>query len=324
MSGGEDRASSRVLAIWGLFAVSAAAVAVTYARLSPEELYNVSVGGVAGGFGRALVFLNFPTALVGVVLALIAVDRLSGKGYAIAASVSIALCAIVVLPGVVDQDDLDAKAINALPAIGVLGALVLTIVAARSGNATRAGAPRPTTRLRAYPGKARAWLTDRADFVTTLRRNRRRGSAVAVPTAAILVIASLPWIAAELGFYLDGPFLGSELRPEPGQPALRAVHLGHHHGTDGSLLALTAIALGVEPARMRRRALCVAVAAFLSLMLAYGLANAVQDFWGEQIVKRGWADERLPSVLHPDASLAWLGIVIAAALAYRLLYRPVR
>jgi hypothetical protein len=325
MTPSEDRVDTRVLAVWGLFALSAVAVAVTYARVPVDELYNVSVGGAGGGLGRALVFLNFPTALVAIALALISVDRLPGRAYAGAATVTVGLCAVVLVPGVVDQGDLDAKLVNTLPALGVLGALALTIAAVGSRTSYPAGAPRPTTRLRSYLEKARVWFTHRAGFVATVRRHRYGLSTVAAPLAATLIfLASLPWIAAELGFYLDGPFLGSEVRPEPGHDDLRAVHLGHHHGMDGSLLALAAIALRLVPARMRRLRLRGAVAALLSLMLAYGLANAVQDFWGEQIVKRGWAHEALPSVLRPEVSFAWLGILVAAAFAYLLRYRPAR
>src|SRR5438046_1251809 len=59
-----------------------------------------------------------------------------------------------------------------------------------------------------------------------------------------------PYIAAELGFHLDGvPFFGwlfqtGKLAPEPGSGELHAtVHYGHHHGLDGFLLATTALLL---------------------------------------------------------------------------------
>ena len=324
MSWCEDRGSARVLAVWILYTVWAAVIVATYARVPTAELYNVSVGGVRGGFGRALVFLNFPTALVAVALALVSADRLRGAGRALGAAVTVGLCAVVLWPGVVDQADLDAKAVNALPALGVLGALGLTVIARRTwpGNS---GAPRPTTRLRSYPEKARAWVTYRADFVTRLRQDPRGLRALGRPVAMVLIVlGSLPWIAAELGFHLEGPFLGSELRQEPDHSQIAAVHLGHHHGMDGSLLALTALALLPVAARMSRRRLRTAVSAYLSLMLAYGLANAVQDGWNEQVVKRGWTDDTLPSMLYPSASFAWIGILIAAALAYGLLYRPAR
>jgi uncharacterized protein involved in copper resistance len=53
-------------------------------------------------------------------------------------------------------------------------------------------------------------------------------------------------------------------------------------------------------------------------MLAYGLANAVEDFWDEQVVKRGWTDARLPSLLNPELSPAWAAIVLSGLAVYAL------
>ena len=49
-------------------------------------------------------------------------------------------------------------------------------------------------------------------------------------------------------------------------------------------------------------------------MLAYGGVNFVQDVWNEQIVKRGWTDEGIPSALLPGRRPIWL-VVIALAVA---------
>ena len=136
------------------------------------------------------------------------------------------------------------------------------------------------------------------------------------------MLAAIPWIAAELGFYLDGVpglgalFLSGEPSPEPGHPELTAVHLGHHHGMDGTLLALAAIALSRAVPQVSRRVLRGALALYLSLMLAYGLANAVQDFWLEQLVKRGATSLEIPSLIVPKASLAWAALVAAALLIH--------
>jgi hypothetical protein len=59
-----------VVAVWSLFALVAAEVFCTYARIPVRELYHVSGSGPAAGAGRALVFLNFPTALVALALLL--------------------------------------------------------------------------------------------------------------------------------------------------------------------------------------------------------------------------------------------------------------
>ncbi len=60
---------AEVLAVCALFAAVAVAIAVTYARLPVEDLYNVSEGGVAG-------YPNYPTALAAPALLAIPVDRL--------------------------------------------------------------------------------------------------------------------------------------------------------------------------------------------------------------------------------------------------------
>src|SRR5215216_7572193 len=57
-----------------------------------------------------------------------------------------------------------------------------------------------------------------------------------------------------------------------------------------------------------------ATTVYLSLQLAYGLANAVQDAWSEQLVKRSTVHTEIPNVLHPEVTLAWLAVVLAAAL----------
>jgi Tol biopolymer transport system component len=258
-----------VVAVWLLFAVVAAEVFATYSRLQLRELYHVSGTGPAAGLGRALVFLNFPTALVALpILAFVA-----GRLWPLA-TVAAVLCCGVFWPGVVDQADLDAKWANAIPAAGVLIALVLTALRARDGIA-------PSVRM--------------------------RGDRVRVAVAAVLLLLSSPWIAADLGLSFGdmnawwAPF---------GQARLHhAVHHGHHHGMDGTLLVLTALllsrALGSVPRRLRRP-----VGIYLGILTAYGLGNVLNDAWLEQLVKRGWTSVSMPSVLLPAPSLAWALIVV--------------
>jgi hypothetical protein len=66
--------------------------------------------------------------------------------------------------------------------------------------------------------------------------------------------------------------------------------------------------------RTPTRALRFATGLYVGLQLAYGLANVTNDEWYEQVVKRGWVGTSVPDVLEPTISLAWLGIVLAAAL----------
>lgn len=282
--------------VWAVLALVAVEIVLTYARVASSELYHVSVGGAAGGFGRSLVYLNFPVALAAIPLIVVALDRLRQQPLAwVAALVSAGLCAVVVWPGVVDEADLDARLVNAPAAIGVAAALVLTAASGLFGVRVRAG-----------------W-----------------GAAAVV---VLLLLVSVPWIAADLGFQLGGvPVLGSvwqtgELRTQPGVAEPHpAVHLGHHHGMDGTLLALTAFALVPLVRQMRSTGLRVFAASYAGLLLAYGLANALQDAWLEQVVKRGWTSWEIPTVLHPAASPAWLGILAAGAILAALVLRtPVR
>jgi peptidoglycan/LPS O-acetylase OafA/YrhL len=114
--------------IWGVLALivlDGIAVIATYSRFPTTELYNVQHSNtVAAGFGRELVALNFPFALVGIALVGLAWPRLHGR-LRIAGIVAIALCAVVYFA--VNQNDLDAKALNAVPALGLALAVVLVL-----------------------------------------------------------------------------------------------------------------------------------------------------------------------------------------------------
>ena len=124
--------------VWELFGLVALIDVITYSRIDPQDLYNTSHGGLAGGLGRALVFLNFPTALAAIAIVLLVSDR---TGWHWPAILAVVLCAVIVVPGVIDQADLDAKWINAAPALGVAIALVLTLRAGRDGWGDPRGDP---------------------------------------------------------------------------------------------------------------------------------------------------------------------------------------
>jgi len=282
VAGRKDRPVRAVALLWAIFALVAAEIVVTYSRIPPDELYSVSGTGLAAGFGRALVFLCFPVALAALPVVALAADRLRSAPALAGAVVAAALCSVVFWPGVVDQNDLDARPINALPAAGVALAVALSLAA---------GLHRERVRLRAAPG--------------------------------LLLLLALPWLAAELGFHLDGvPVLGWIFLTGKMVGPLAAVHLGHHHGMDGVLLTLAALLLVPLARRIRAHALRLAIGLYLGLQIAYGLANTAQDAWLEQVAKRGWTTHVIPSVLHPALTLPWLGIAAAAAVFAALILRP--
>ena len=289
MSAADRRARSlpaEVLAVWLLFALVGLEILVTYSRIPARELYHVSGSGLAGGASRALVFGNFPTALVAIAILALLFERLPGRALRATAVVAAVLCAAVFWPGVVSQANLDAKPVNALAAIGVLMALVLTVAVARSGRVAGLG--------------------------------RRRGDVARIVVAVVLLVVVAPWVAADLGFFLDGvPVLGSVFhtaRPFPDLfPFPPTVHHGHHHGMDGYLLVLTALLLSRPLGEVRARGLRAALTGYLALMLCYGLGNIANDLWIEQVWKRGWASWQIPNVLEPRPTVAWAVLLVAAA-----------
>ena len=282
--------------MWALFGFFAGVICWTYARLSAYHFFHVSTSGPSGGAGRALVFLNFPTALVAIAIVLVALDNLAGPIANALGAVAIVLCAAVAWPGIVDQLDLDARFVNAIPAAGVLLAFGLTIAAAR----------------RAAPSFVRSAPGDRARLVLGI----------------LVVVFALMWITGEFGIFINripvvghvfwarqpwAPFGQANLRP--------AVHLGHHHGFDGALLSLSALVLSRPIGSLASRRVRFALALYLAVMLAYGLANQVQDDWVEQLVKRGWIGWSIPSLLVPAATPEFVAMIAAGVVVYVLLFR---
>jgi hypothetical protein len=266
-----------------LLVLDGVAVIATYSRFPAHELYNVHHSGIAAGFGRELVALNFPFALIGIALVGLAWPRLRRRLRA-AGGLAIALCAVVYFA--VDQKNLDAKALNAVPALGLALAVGLVFVAGISAE------PRSV-----------------------------RGDRLRIALAVVLVLFCAPLIAAELGFFLDGvPFLGwffetARLTVQPGFPGVHhAVHHGQHHGWEATMLALSALGFSRLP---RPRLLD----AYLALLLAYGIGNLVNDDWLEQVVKRGWTNYQLPSVLVPAQNWGWAAVLVGAVAIWLLWFR---
>jgi hypothetical protein len=236
-------------------------VLVTYSRIPREELYNVSRSGIGGGLSRVLVLLCFPYALlaIGALAAAwhLLPPRLRPLGW-----IAIALCAVVAVPGVVDQDDLDARVVNVVPAAGTILAFALALRYSR-----------PVTLTRAY-----------------------------AVVAVVLAVLSIPWLFADIGFHVGlGIFrAGEDFQGEP------SVHLGWHHGLGGAIIAFSSLLL----LRLARKPVA---RGWLLLLLVYGAVNCAQDFWLEQVVKRGWTSHEIPGALEPKPSWIWLVMLLAGA-----------
>ena len=196
---------------------------------------------------------------------------------------AIAACLVTALPGVVDRDDLDAKAVNAIPAVGVAITVGLLVVAWPRLGWTRVRLP---------------------------------GDPLRIVIAVVVAVGAIPYCFAELGFYAPDPIRADE--PTPGED-IASVHLGSHEGMDGTLLALAALLLTRVTPWFAGRRLAAVTSTILALYLAYGVANLVQDDWLEQVVKRGWTDHRISSFVAPQLSIRW-GIVIVVGVALEVLW----
>lgn len=295
--------SRLVTVIWAVLGIMTLAVFTTYGRLPVTEFYNVSRSGLEGGASRALTFLNFPVAFIAIALIGFVVARLYVNAAVLSrsaviilgtlASLALVLSLVASFPGVVDPGNVDARPINAVPAIGVVLAIILTVASIRMVGS----------------GESLSW----APF------DRFR-----VGITAFAIFLSLPWILADFGFYIaDVPLLGSIFmsREIPAGETLRAVHLGDHHGINGVMYLLAGLWLSRELFAIRPEALRWSLAAYLSLMMAYGSFIAAQDFWLEQIVKRGWTTVEIPNALQPALSREWGLIALTTIILTLVLIR---
>jgi hypothetical protein len=272
------------LAVWAVWLLTLLAVVITYSRIDAAELYNVQGHGVGLGLSRAVVHTNWPFALVAIVLVLVAMRELPRRAWWLAGS-AIALCAT--MPLFVSQSHLNARWQNLAPGAGVAVALILAVA---------------------------AWRRAGGSF-----QPRLPGDPVRLILAVVVLVLSLPWIAAELGFHLPvDVFMGPELFRTSDGHLEAAVHLGEHHGWHGSLMLLSALVLSrVQAGGRLRISLLIGTAA----LAAYGAVNATQDFWQEQLDKRGTVDWAIPSALYPGLELVTLATIALAGLTAWLLSR---
>ena len=267
--------------IWVAWGVVGVTVWVTYARLPADELYNVSGTGVLAGAGRTLVYLDWPVALAAVALSVVAAERLLA-GPLTRAGRSATVAAAAV-------------AIGLCATIGLPGVLDPNDLDARPANVPAAAGVLLALVLTFAALRVRGW--GRWERPT-------RGDLIALAVAPVAVVLAIPWILAGIGVQTSD-----------------AVHLGNHEGIDGVLLAATAFALRRPLRRMRRTPLRPLLGAYLALIATYGLAVAADDFWMEQLQRRGTVSHGLPYVLKPGPRPAWAALLAVACVAYAVAFR---
>jgi hypothetical protein len=286
------------LAVWGVFGAVAIAAAVTYWRVPARELYQVRHSGIDLAVRQSLAFAGYPAAPAAIAIVWLLAERFTRRGVVAAALIATVLGSAVFWPGAVEETDPDSRPISVVALVAVLIGIVLTIGAARA-----AGFQRPRLGL---PGdRVRALLS------------------------GFLFVAAIPWLAAVIGVSLDhvaglnSMFLSDSFVDQPGVQGLHpAVHAGLHHGLCGVMLVASALWLSRGLSGVRSLGHRRVLGAYLSLLIAYGGANALQDFWLEQIVKRDALGWQFPYMLQPKASWAFAIMLAAAVLAYVGMLRP--
>ena len=278
-----------IIVVWAVMLVVCVEVLVAYTRTKPNELIGVPRTGLSVAVTDAIGFLAFPVGLVATGVAIAIGDRLSRVGLWVAMAAATGLAVVSVLPGVAESEEVEItlNPQRVVAAAAVLALFGLTLHAVRIHGVGHWGPRSP-------------------------------GDLVRLALAAGITFAALPWVAADLTLSLDNVpglshvFLTDTLRNEPGRVGANpAVHDGHHHGMDGALLALAAIALS-RVIRSLAGWRQTALTALVSLTFVYGVANALEDFWLEQIVKRGASGYVFPKMLTPRLSTPFLVIVLAA------------
>lgn len=285
------------LVLWCLFTAVAIAAMVTYARLPARELYQVKNPGIDTGIKRGLAFAGFPAAPVAVAVVWLLAEQLTRRLVTVAAVAATVLASAVFWPGAVNEADPDSRPISVVALVAVVAVIALTVGVARS-----AGFRRPRLHLR----------EERARLLVF----------------GLLFVVEIPWLAALIGVSLDhvpvlnSMFLSDSFVDQPGVAGLHpAVHAGLHHGLCGAMLVSSSLWLSRRLGGMSNVVHRRLVAGYLGLLIAYGGANALQDFWLEQIVKRDRVGWQFPYMLQPHASWASLGIVAGAALISPILLR---
>lgn len=273
------------LSLWTLYAADLLAIARTTARL------HRSAPASQATFQRQLgSFLWHPLTPAALAISCVAAERLIAERRAMPMSTLAAACGGVGAAQVVVSRLAPRRFYpTALSSRIVTGGVGLTI-----GAVARCGS-----------GGFAAW--DRDD-----------------PARLVLSVAlvgiSLPWILADASIYasdlpgFDRIFLARH--PGPAGGLNPAVHLGHHHGLDGTLLALTGVALSRQLSAFRPGLHRFAMTASLVFLTLYGSARAIEDAWYEQVVKRGWTRKRVPPLVVNGRAVtpsAWVAVLFATA-----------
>lgn len=290
-----DPGLREVIALWALYGWEAAAVFLTYANASTARVRASGPFDAARGCAQVLVFLRHPTLPAAVAFAPIAWCRLpaAARPRAVRAATTGGVATCLTLTAIKARGRQTPSTKDTIAVSSVAAVLGLTVSSAHSAGI----------------GAAPVWSRD---------------DIVRVATAAGFVVPALPWILADLGVSVtDLRVVGRVFLAEERLPTgavLPAVHLGHHHGIDGVLLALTGLTLSRTLDRVRPPAVRSGLSLYLAGLVVYGTLRAAEDVWNEQVVKRGWTKRKVPLIVsggRPARPGVWAGMLLAATMLHR-------
>jgi len=116
---------------------------------------------------------------------------------------------------------------------------------------------------------------------------------------AILIITfiiGLPWILATTGIFVsDIPLIGNLFMGKQDYKGYPSVHLGSHHGYTGFVIFSLMILVFTTAKYLYDKRLKIIAGIGASFLFVWGFYNMFQDFFTEQIVKRGLAESGFPS-----------------------------
>ncbi|MHA1378692.1 MAG: hypothetical protein ACTSRG_09950 [Candidatus Helarchaeota archaeon] len=146
-------------------------------------------------------------------------------------------------------------------------------------------------------------LLDNRENELELERPWQRSDYIRVIMLGLVIFFGLPWLFAIHGVFisdipgLNSIFLGSQrgvLGTNPFDYLYPSVHLGTHHGLDGLLFIIYAVVYSILVFVMKNSKIRNFLIFAIGILASYGLVAYLEDFFHEQIIKRGY----IPSIWY--------------------------
>jgi len=137
----------------------------------------------------------------------------------------------------------------------------------------------------------------------------------------ITLLISMPWIFANSGMFVsDVPVLGNIYLAKQDFNGHSSVHLGSHHGYKGFTFFLLMILVFTTVKYLYNKKTKIVAGLVCCYLLAWGFYNMFQDFFTEQIFKRGLVNFTFPNATT-YFQISFPLAVISGVLIYTFVWR---